>query len=86
MFNKMFTDVCALFVPMIGLVMEQDTLDSLGAEKRALVVTRMEAILDEPGGLDWPKFLPGGGTRTWMIDFLVGQIVKVAKNTGFFGK
>lgn len=86
MFNKFFTDVVAMLVPMIGLIMEQDLETVDGASKKSVVVANMEKLLDEPGGLDWPQFLPGGSTRTWLLGFLVDRLVNVAKKTGFFGK
>ena len=86
--TKVFSDIAALIAVLIGLVFEAEGSGADGAAKKAAALAKINAILDQPGGIDWPKYLEFAGTgfRNWFLGFLIDCIVNAANKSGFFAK
>lgn len=82
---KFLTDIFKMVMALVVLMLGAEKPDS-GPEKRATVVAEIEKIMDEPGGIDWPSFVPKDSFRPWLLGLLVDQLVKLLNRSGFFGK
>lgn len=81
---KFLVDILKMLWVMVLAMVAVEQPDS-GVQKRSQVVTQMEKIMDEPGGIDWPSYLPKD-FRAWMLGFAVDALTGLLNKTGFFNK
>lgn len=86
--TKIFSDIAGLIAILIGLIFGAESTGNDGPAKKAEALANVNKLLDEPGGLDYPKYLVplGAGFRNWFLGFLIDTLVSVANRTGFFNK
>lgn len=76
----MLNDIVQIVFIILPLVIEAEDPSATGEQKKTTVLKRIGEILDAPGGLDWPKFLP----RDFILGFLIDAIVKYLNLRNFF--
>jgi len=76
----MLNDILQIVFVLFPLIIGAEDPNATGAQKKAQVIKEIGAILDAPGGLDWPSFLP----RDFILGFLIDGIVKYLNLRNFF--
>ena len=82
-FGAIFLNVFSLLMILLPLVLDQEVQGGSGAQKKEQVVGQVNALIDQPGGLDWPAWFPSN-LRPVLLGILIDLLVKFANKTGFF--
>lgn len=80
---KFLADILALLVALVPLVVAAERPGE-GPAKKAEVLAEIKRILAEPGGIDWPKWLPGG-VQDWLLGLFIDLLIRLLNRSGFFG-
>ena len=80
---RFLSDILAILVALIPLVVSAERPGD-GPTKRAEVLAEINRVLDEPGGIDWPKWLPGQ-LRPWLLGLFIDLLIRLLNRSGFFG-
>jgi len=71
---KLIHDILRLIATLIPFILEAEL--SGGTDKKSAVVTKVCAIVDEPGGLDLPSWI-SGDFRKWLVGVIIDILLKV---------
>lgn len=82
---KFLSDILKLIAALVPFVVDAEFSGQQGPEKRAAALAAVNAVIDEPGGINLPAWI-AGEFRAWLLGFLIDMLVRGLNRTGFFGK
>lgn len=82
---KFLSDILKCVVALVPFLIEAEITGAAGPEKKSAVVASINAVIDEPGGVDLPSWI-AGDFRNWLLSLLIDVLVRLLNRTGFFAK
>lgn len=79
---KFLSDILAIMIALVPFLVAAEKPGN-GPEKKAEVLTKIKQVLAEPGGIDWPKFLPIQ-FQDWLLGICIDVLVGLLNRSGFF--
>lgn len=82
---KFLSDLLNVLMVLATFIVEVEFVGGDNASKKASAISKVKAVINQEGGIDFPKFVPDS-VLDFILDKAVDALVFAMNNSGFFQK